>query len=117
MTNRLNVSIFSFSVNIVASPRFEVDHGRCVGLARSNLTVEYYERDTIVNASGTGNFDTNTRNYFRIRPSISWQWQREWLLSGTYQYAENEQTNGDTATQNSVYLTLTYRPTKIFTSR
>ena len=90
---------------------------RFTELLRSNLTVEYYTRDTIVNASGTGNSDTNTRNYFRIRPSISWQWQREWLLSGAYQYAENEQTNGDTATQNSVYLTLTYRPTKIFTSR
>jgi hypothetical protein len=90
---------------------------RFTELLRSRLTVEYFERDTIVNASSTGNFDTNTRNFFRIRPSITWQWQREWLLSGEYQYAENEQTNGDTATQNAVYLTLTYRPTKIFTSR
>ncbi|MGB7934081.1 MAG: hypothetical protein WCH04_18005 [Gammaproteobacteria bacterium] len=90
---------------------------RFTELLGSSLTVEYYERDTIVNASGTGNFDTNTRNYFRIRPSITWQWQREWLLSGQYQYAESENTNGNTATQNAVYLTLTYRPTKIFTSR
>jgi hypothetical protein len=90
---------------------------RFTELLRSRLTVEYYERDTIVNASGSRNSDTNTRNYFRIRPGITWQWQREWLLSGEYQYAENEQTNGGTATQNSVYLTLIYRPTKIFTSR
>lgn len=90
---------------------------RFTELLRSNLTVEYYERDTIVNASGTGNSDTNTRNYFRIRPSFTWQWQREWFLTGEYQYAENEQTSGETATQNLVYLTLTYRPTKIFTSR
>ena len=84
---------------------------------RSNLTVEYYKRDTIVNASGTGNTDTNNRNYFRIRPSFTWQWQREWVLSGDYQYAESENNNGDSATQNAVHLTLTYRPTKIFTSR
>jgi len=90
---------------------------RFTELLRSRLTVEYYERDTIVNASGRGNSGTNTRNYFRIRPSITWQWQREWRLSGEYQYAENEQTNGDTATQNAVYLTLTYQPTKIFSSR
>ena len=90
---------------------------RFTELLRSNLTVEYYNRDTIVNASGTGSTDTNTRNFFRIRPSITWQWQREWLLAGEYQYSESEDTNGDTATQNSVYLTLTYRPTKIFTSR
>jgi hypothetical protein len=90
---------------------------RFTELLRSNLTIEYYKRDTIVNASGTGNIDTNNRNYFRIRPSITWQWQREWQLSGQYQYAEDENTNGDTATQNAVYLTLTYQPTKIFTSR
>jgi len=90
---------------------------RFTELLRANLTAEYYKRDTIVNASGTGNPETNNRNYFRIRPSITWQWQRQWLLTGEYQYAQDENTNGDTATQNAVYLTLTYRPTKIFTSR
>ena len=59
---------------------------------RSNLTIEYYKRDTIVNASGTNNTDTDNRNYFRIRPSVTWHWQREWLLSGGYQYAEAENT-------------------------
>ena len=82
---------------------------------RSNLTVEYYTRDTIVNASAQP--ETGDRNFFRIRPSLTWQWQREWLLAGEYRYAENDTNNGDTATQNAVYLTLTYRPTKIFTSR
>jgi hypothetical protein len=82
---------------------------------RSNLTAEYYKRETIVNASGQP--VSGDRNFFRIRPSVTWQWQREWLLSGEYQYSEDEETNGDTATQNAVYLTLTYRPTKIFTSR
>jgi len=82
---------------------------------RSNLTVEYYKRETIVNASGQPG--SGDRNFFRIRPSVTWQWQREWLLAGEYQYAESENTNADTATRNAVYLTLTYRPTKIFTSR
>ena len=83
---------------------------------RSNLTGSYYKRSTIVNASG-GKPDSEDRNFFRIGASITWQWQREWLLSGEYSYAESDNTNGDTATQNAVYLTLTYRPTKIFTSR
>ena len=82
---------------------------------RSNLTVEYYKRDTIVNSSGRP--ESDNRNFFRIQPRVTWQWQREWLLSGEYQYAASENTNGDTATRNAVYLTLTYQPTKIFTSR
>lgn len=90
---------------------------RFTELLRSSLLVEYYTRDTIVNASGTGNSGTNTRSFFRIRPRVTWQWQREWLLAGEYRYSESENANGDTATQNAVYLTLTYRPTKIFTSR
>jgi hypothetical protein len=40
MTNRLNVSIFSFSVNNVASPRIGVHHIGCVGLSSSDLTAE-----------------------------------------------------------------------------
>ena len=83
---------------------------------RSNLSGEYYKRSTIVNASG-GKPDSGDRNFFRIGASIMWQWQREWLLSGKYRYSESEDTNGETATQNAVYLTLTYRPTKIFVSR
>ncbi len=82
---------------------------------RANLTASYYKRQIIVNASGKP--QSGDRNYFRIQPSVTWQWQREWLLSGEYRYAEYENTNGNTATQNAVYLTLTYRPTKIFTSR
>jgi hypothetical protein len=83
---------------------------------RANLMSEYYKRHTIVNASG-GNFESADKNFFRIRPTITWQWQREWLLTGEYRYARSKNTNGDTASQNAVYLTLTYRPTKIFTSR
>jgi hypothetical protein len=82
---------------------------------RSNLMVEYYKQDTIVNASGST--QTKPRNFFRIRPTITWQWQREWLLSGEYQYSASDYADSSTATQNAVYLTLTYRPTKIFTSR
>ncbi len=82
---------------------------------RSNLMVEYYKQDTIVNSSGTS--QTKPRNFFRIRPTITWHWQREWLLTGEYQYSASDNANSSTATQNAVYLTLTYRPTKTFTSR
>jgi hypothetical protein len=88
---------------------------RFTELLRANLTASYYKRQTIVNASGKP--QSGDRNYFTIRPSVTWQLQREWSLSGEYQYSEYENTNGDTATQNAVYLTLNYRPTKIFTSR
>ena len=82
---------------------------------RSNLSINYYTQDTIVNSSGGS--EVKPRNFFRIRPTLTWQFQREWLLTGEYQYSANDNANSSTATQNAVYLTLTYRPTKIFTSR
>ena len=82
---------------------------------RSNLSISYYTQDTIVNSSGSS--EVKPRNFFRIRPTLTWQLQREWLLAGEYQYSANDNANSSTATQNAVYLTLTYRPTKIFTSR
>jgi hypothetical protein len=82
----------------------------------SRLSVDYYKQDTIVNSSGSS-LQTKPSNFFRIQPSIAWQWQPEWTLAGEYLYSESEDANSDKATQNAVYLTLTYRPTKIFTSR
>jgi hypothetical protein len=81
-----------------------------------NLAVNYYKQDTIVNSSG-GTSQTKPENFFRIQPRITWRWQPQWELAGEYGYAANKNANSDTATQNAVYLTLTYRPTKIFTSR
>jgi hypothetical protein len=82
---------------------------------RSDLMVEYYKRDTIVNAAGEP--ATDNRNFFRVRPRVTWQWQREWLLSANYEYAASDETNGGTARRNALYLTLNYRPTKLFISR
>jgi hypothetical protein len=82
----------------------------------SSLSVDYYKQDTIVNSSG-GSSQTKPNNFFRIQPGIAWQWQREWRLTGVYQYSESKNVDSDAATQNAVYLTLTYQPTKIFTSR
>ena len=82
---------------------------------RSNLSISYYKQDTIVNASGTS--EVKPRNFFRIRPKLTWQLQREWLLAGEYQYSSKDNANSSTATQNAIYLTITYRPTKMFISR
>jgi hypothetical protein len=84
---------------------------------RSNMTATYYTQDQIVNASGTQNFSANTGNFFRVIPRLTWQWRREWSLQGEYQFAKDDNANGTTAKQNSVYLTLIYQPTKMFISR
>ncbi len=49
----------------------------------SRLSVDYYKQDTIVNSSG-GNLQTKPNNFFRIQPSIAWQWQPQWTLDGEY---------------------------------
>jgi len=84
----------------------------------SRLNIEWITRETIV--SSTGDPDKNKRKFFRIRPTLSWRLQREWSLSGEYEYARNDEDTGtgtDTATRNAFYLTLSYRPTKISISR
>jgi hypothetical protein len=82
----------------------------------SSLNVEWISRETIV--SSTGNPDKDKRKFFRIRPRLSWRLQREWSLSGEYEYArDDEDFNAGTATRNAFYLTLSYRPTKISISR
>ena len=82
----------------------------------SRLHLEWISRETIV--SSTRDADKDNRNFFRINPSVSWRWQREWELTGAYRYARNDQKNlSGTADQNSFYLTLSYRPTKISISR
>jgi hypothetical protein len=82
----------------------------------SSLTVEYNERETIVNRFG-GELSLNDRTLLRIRPKVSWRWSREWELSGQYEYAENENQFSQKARRNAAYLTVSYRPTKIYVSR
>jgi len=83
---------------------------------RSTLRIQYARNETIVNTLGRKT-DQTDETFFRIIPRISWRWQREWELAGEYQYAENEDRNSNTATRNAFYLTLSYRPTKIYMSR
>ena len=82
----------------------------------SSLRLEYTENETIVNKAGLEP-DQSTEKFYRIQPKLSWQWQREWVLAGQYEYAENENSNSATATRNAFYLTLTYHPTKLYVSR
>jgi len=83
---------------------------------RATLRIEYTENETIVNQAGLDP-DQNTKTLFRIKPKLSWRWQREWELAGEYEYAQNDDYNSDTATRNAFYLTLSYRPTKLYMSR
>ena len=83
---------------------------------RSSLTVEYNERETIVNRVG-GALSLNDRTLWRIRPKISWRWSREWELAGQYEYADEDDQLSRKARRNAAYLTVSYRPTKIYVSR
>ena len=83
---------------------------------RSSLRIEFSDQETIV--STTGIPEQGSRQFFQVTPRLAWRWRREWELAGEYQYAENEEVSGsDTATRNAVYLTLIYRPTRIYMSR
>jgi len=82
----------------------------------SSLRVEYTENETIVNRIGIEP-NRSKQTFFRVKPMLSWRWQREWKLSGEYEYAENEDRFSNTATRNAFYLTLSYRPTKVYMSR
>jgi hypothetical protein len=83
---------------------------------RSSLRIEFSDQETIVNR--TGILAQEDRQFFRATPRLAWRWRREWELAGEYQYAENDSdTSADAATRNAVYLTLSYRPTKLYISR
>ena len=84
---------------------------------RSSLSIEYSNAETIVNTSG--GLNNTDEDLLRVRPRIFWRWQREWELSGEYEYTENDDNSrtSDTATRNAFYLTLSYHPPKIAVSR
>ncbi len=83
---------------------------------RTTLSIGITENETIVNRFGR---ETNQDNetFFRVRPRVSYRWSREWDLAGEYEYAKNENANSRDATRNAVYLTVSYRPTKVSLSR
>jgi len=83
---------------------------------RSSLKIEFFDRERIVTSSGGTSQDD--RQFFRVTPRLAWSWRREWELAGEYQYAEDERdSSSETATRDAVYVTLSYRPAKIFVSR
>ena len=84
---------------------------------RASLRAEYTTIETISSATGGLN-DRDDRTLYRIVPTVSWRWSREWEISGHYEYANKDEDNLSTdATRNAVYLTLNYRPYKLFISR
>jgi len=89
---------------------------RLTARLRSSLRIEYTENETIVNFIGREPDDV-TEKFFRVTPRVSWQWLREWTIGGEYRYARNENRALQTATQNAVYLTLSYVPTRLSISR
>lgn len=83
---------------------------------KSTLRIQYTKNQTIVDTLGRET-DQTDETFFRIKPRISWRWQREWVLAGEYEYAENDDRHSNTATRNAFYLTLNYLPMKISISR
>jgi len=84
---------------------------------RVSLRAEHSKIETIASATAGLN-DRDDRTLYRIVPRVSWRWQREWEISGYYEYANKDEDNvSKDATRNAVYLTLTYRPDKLFISR
>ncbi len=82
---------------------------------RTSLRAEYSNIEVIARASLNPRGD---RDIYRIIPRISWRFQRKWEIAGQYEYAKEEQDNvSRDATRNAVYLTLSYRPDKLYISR
>jgi hypothetical protein len=97
---------------------------RLTEMLQSSLGVQYSENETIINIFGRDANDAviqeesnRKEKYFSIIPRISWQFLREWKLSGEYQYAKRKDRLKNTASRNAVYLTLSYVPTKLSISR
>lgn len=82
---------------------------------KSFLKIEYTQNQTIANRSGQPDLENKT--FYRIKPSLTWHWLREWSLSGEYRYARVDRGSAGTATRNAVYVTLDYHPLKMALSR
>jgi hypothetical protein len=97
---------------------------RLTAMLQSSLGIQYSENETIVNLFGRDANNAVIREesnrkekYFSITPRLSWQFLREWRLAGEYRYAKRKDRLKNTASQNAVYLTLSYVPTKLTISR
>jgi hypothetical protein len=81
----------------------------------SSLKIQYSQNQTI--AGRNGQLDLQNKTFLRVTPRVTWNWLREWSLSGEYQYAEVGRGTGGTATRNAIYVTLIYHPLKSALSR
>jgi hypothetical protein len=81
----------------------------------SALKFSYTLNDTIVNSSGQQAKETNT--YYEITPSITWRWNDQWAMTGELSHARSNWATSGTADRNTLFLSLTYNPTRISVSR
>lgn len=49
------------------------------------------------------------REYFAVEPGVSWQFERDWFLTGGYRYRTQELTGESRATSNAVFVTLRHQ--------
>jgi hypothetical protein len=92
---------------------FSMDH-KFTEKLRTTINLEFYTTETIANTSGS-NFKTDDE-LIRFRPQLTWRWQQDLGITGSYEYARSTD-NNTTATRNAVYLTLGYQPSKRSVSR
>lgn len=68
------------------------------------LTVEAFQQKAV-----GGDATRVDRDYYRAEPRMRWRMARDWSVDTTYRYARQKYDNqSDTATNNSVFVTLTY---------
>ena len=128
ITKLLESGKLSFTASRVSTPASDGDlldttrfifngEHRFTEALKTSLRAEYSTIETIASATAGLN-DRDDRTLYRIVPRVSWRWQREWEIAGSYEYAKKDEDNDPKdATRNAVYLTLSYRPDKLFISR
>jgi hypothetical protein len=128
ITKLLESGKLSFTASRVSTPASDGDlidttrfifngEHRFTESLRTSLRAEYSTIETIA-SSTAGLNDRDDRTLYRIVPRVSWRLQREWEIAGSYEYARKDEDNDPKdATRNAVYLTLTYRPDKLYVSR
>lgn len=58
------------------------------------------------------------RDYYQVSPRLRYKASREWEIDASYRHARRQfEVSGDAASNDSVYLTLTYRPPRMSRSR
>jgi len=90
--------------------------GTAVERALVGLSVRYeYEPEIVLGLStryqkdkDPNDRDSVDRKYFTIEPGISWQFKRDWFLTGGYRFRTQELAGESRASSNTVFVTLSY---------